>query len=230
MHPIHRLRVATLFLIATATLVALGSALAQEPTYAPTGTLDATVDGVPVAFGTYVTLVPEPSESIDDARARALAGQLIGREVATATTIATDPLVVNGVVAMAATLTLDLRGSVGAPERGRDDLRELVIGIRLDPETLAWTGDPDHVSVVLHPERWSGSAYYQLQELTLIELQVERASDTTLRATGRLEATLVWREGGFQVTFDPERIVAVTVDFAIDPVVGDEALAALLGN
>jgi hypothetical protein len=177
-----------------------------------------------------VTVVPEPSESIDDARARALAGQLVGREVATATTIATDPLVVNGVVAMAATLTLNLRGSVGAPARGRDDLRELVLGIRLDPETLAWTGDPEHVSVAYHPERWSGSAYYQLQELTLIELQVERASDTTLRATGRLEATLVWREGGFQVTFDPERTVAVTVDFVVDPVVGDEALAALLGN
>ena len=230
MHPIHRLRVATLFLLATATLVALGSALAQEPTYAPTGTLDATVDGVPVAFGTYVTLVPEPSESIDDARARALAGSLVGTEVATATTVATDPLVVNGVVAMAGTLTLDLRGSVGPPARGREDRRELVLGIRLDPETLAWTGDPDDVSVAYHPERWSGSAYYQLQDLTLIELQVERASDTTLRAIGRLEATLVWREGGFQVIFDPERTVALIVDFAVDPVVGDEALAALLGD
>ncbi len=230
MHPIRRLRAASLVLGITVALVALGSALAQEPTYTPTGTLDATIDGVPVAFGTYVTVVPEPSESIDDARARALAGRLVGREVATATTIATDPLVVNGVVAMAATLTLDLRGSVGAPERGRDDRRELVLGIRLDPETLAWTGDPDHVSVAFHPERWSGSAYYQLQDLTLIELQVERASDTTLRATGRIEATLVWREGGFMVTFDPERTLALTVEFAVDPVVGDEALAALLGD
>lgn len=227
MHPIRRLCAAS---IVVAITFALGSATAQEPAYTPTGTLNATVDGVPVAFGTYVTVVPEPSESIDDARARALAGRLVGREVATATTIATDPLVVNGVVAMAATLTLNLRGSVGVPARGRDDLRELVLGIRLDPETLAWTGDPEHVSVAYHPERWSGSAYYQLQELTLIELQVERASDTTLRATGRLEATLVWREGGFQVTFDPERTVAVTVDFVVDPVVGDEALAALLGN
>ncbi len=230
MQPIRRLRAATRTLAASAMLVALGVALAQEPTYTPTGTLDATIDGAPVAFGTYVTVVPEPNESIDDARARALAGQLGGREVATATTIATDPLVVNGVVAMAATLTLDLRGSVGAPARGREDLRELVLGIRLDPEALAWTGDPEHVSVAYHPERWSGSAYYQLQELELIELHVERASDTTLRATGRLEATLVWREGGFRVTFDPERTVAIAVDFAIDPVVGDEALAALLGN
>jgi hypothetical protein len=227
MHPLRRLRTATL---ALATLVALGGAFAQEPTFTPTGTLDATVDGVPVAFGTYVTIVPEPSESIDDARARALAGRLVGREVATATTIATDPLVVNGVVAMAATLTLDLRGSVGAPERGRADLRELVLGIRLDPETLAWTGDPEHVSVAYHPERWSGTAFYQLQDLTSIELQVERASDTTLRATGRLEATLVWREGAFRVVFDPERTVVITVDFVVDPVVGDEALAALLGD
>lgn len=227
MHPIRRLRAASIVVTIT---VALGFALAQEPTYTPTGTLDATIDGDPVAFGTYVTVVPEPSETIEDARARALAGELVGREVATATTIATDPLVVNGVVAMAATLTLDLRGSVGAPARGREDLRELVIGIRLDPETLAWTGDPEHVSIAYHPERWSGTAFYQLQELTLIELNVERASDTTLRATGRLEATLVWRQGAFQVVFDPERTVAVAVDFAVDPVVGDEALAALLGD
>ncbi|MFN2322040.1 MAG: hypothetical protein ABR510_03680 [Trueperaceae bacterium] len=228
MHAIRRLRT-TALILATATVLA-PAALAQEPTYAPTGTLDATVDGVPVAFSTYVTVVPEPSESIDDARARAVAGRLVGREVATATTVATDPLVVNGVVAMAATLTLNLRGSAGAPEYGRDDLRELVLGIRLDPETLAWTGDPENVSVAYHPERWSGSAFYQLQDLTLIELQVERASDTTLRATGRIEATLMWREGGFQVTFDPERTLTLTVDFAVDPVVGDEALAALLGD
>ena len=230
MHPSRPRRVASLVLGFTVTVGALGSALAQEPTYTPTGTLDATIDGVPVAFGTYVTVIPEPSESIDDARARALAGQLVGREVATATTVATDPLVVNGVVAMAATLTLDLRGSVGAPARGREDRRELVIGIRLDPETLAWTGDPAHVSVVFHPERWSGTAYYQLQELHLIELRVERVSDTTLRATGRLEATLAWRQGAFQVVVDPDRTVAVTVDFAVDPVVGDEALAGLLGD
>jgi hypothetical protein len=230
MHRTRSLRTAALVFTATTVLALVGPALAQEPVYTPTGTLDATVDGVPVAFGTYVTVVPEPSESIDDARARALAGRLVGREVATATTIATDPLVVNGVVAMAATLTLDLRGSVGAPERGRDDLRELVLGIRLGPETLAWTGDPEHVSVVYHPERWSGTAYFQLQELTGIELLVERTSDTTLRATGRIEAVLVWREGAFQVTFDPDRTVVLAVDFAIDPVVGDEALAALLGD
>lgn len=182
MHPIRRLRAATPALAATAALVALGGALAQEPAYAPTGTLDATIDGVPVAFGTYVTVVPEPSEAIDDARARALAGRLVGRELATATTITTDPLVVN------------------------------------------------HVSDAYHPERWSGTASYQLQDLVRIELQVERACDTTLRATGRLEATLVWRQGVFQVTLDPDRTVAVTVDFAVDPVVGDEALTALLGN
>ena len=219
MHPITRLRSRSIVVAITLTF---GVALAQEPTYTPTGTLEATVDGVPVMFGTYVTVVPEPSESIEDARARAMAGQLVGREVATATTIATDPIVVNGVVAMAATLTLELRGSVGAPERGREDRRELVIGVRL--------GDPQQVSVAYHPERWSGTSYYQLQDLTLIELQVERVSDTTLRATGRLEATLVWRQGAFQVVFDPERTVVVAVDFAVDPVVGDEALAALLGD
>lgn len=229
MHPIHRSRAARA-LAATAALLALGHALAQVPTYTPTGTLDATVDGAPVAFGTYVTVVPEAGEPLEDARARALAGRLVGREVATATAITTDPLVVNGVVAMAATLTLELRGSVGAPARGRDDLRELVLGIRLDPETLAWTGDPDQVSVAYHPERWSGTAYYQLQELHRIEVQVERTSDTTLRASGRLEATLVWRQGAFQVVVDPERTVTVAVDFEVDPVVGDEALAALLGN
>lgn len=230
MHPHRRLRVQAMTFLATVALAVLGSTLAQEPTYTPTGTLDATIDGVPAAFGTYVTVVPEPSEPLEDARARALAGQLVGREVATATTIATDPLVVNGVVAMAATLTLELRGSIGAPERGRDDLRELVLGIRLDPDTLAWTGDPEQVSVAYHPERWSGTAFYELLELTLLELDVERASDTTLRASGRLEATLVWRQGAFQVVYDPERTVVVAVDFAVDPVVGDEALAALLGD
>jgi hypothetical protein len=230
MLPTRRPHAATLVLTAIIAVGTLGGALAQEPTYAPTGTLDATIDGVAAAFGTYVTVVPEPNETPDDARARALAGRLAGLEVATATTIATDPLVVQGVVAMAATLTLELRGSVGAPERGRADRRELVIGVRLDPETLAWTGDPDHVSVVYHPERWSGTAYYQLQELTALDLQVERASDTTLRASGRIEATLVWRQGAFQVTVDPDRTVSVTVAFEIDPVVGDEALAALLGD
>lgn len=205
-------------------------AVAQEPVFHPTGTLDATIDGVPIAFGTYVTVVPEASEPIEDARARALAGRLVGREVATATTVTTEPLVVNGVVAMPATLTLELRGSVGAPERGRPDLRELVLGVRLDPATLAWTGDLEHVSVAYHPERWSGTAYYQLAELEVLELTVERASDTTLRATGRLEATLVWREGAFRVTVDPERTVHLAVDFVVDPVVGDEALAAVLGD
>jgi hypothetical protein len=32
------------------------------------------------------------------------------------------------------------------------------------------------------------------------------------------------------VVYDPERTVVVAVDFAVDPVVGDEALAALLGD
>lgn len=203
---------------------------AQEPVFVPTGSLDATVDGERVAFGTYVTVVPEPAEPIENARARALAGRLAGREVATATTITTEPLVMNDVVIMPATITLELRGSVGAPERGRDDLRELVLGIRLDPDTLAWTGDPEQVSVAYHPERWSGTAFYQLSELHLLELIVERASDTTLRASGRLEATLVWREGAFRVTVDADRTLALVVDFAVDPVVGDEALAAALGQ
>jgi hypothetical protein len=230
MHAARRPRSTGQVLAALAALVVLGHALAQEPVYEATGTLDATIDGVPVAFGTYVTVVPEAAEAIEDARARALAGRLVGREVATATTVATEPLVVNGVVAMPATLTIELRGSVGAPERGRDDLRELVLGIRLDPVTLTWTGDPEQVSVVFHPERWSATAHYQLQDLTLLELQVERVSDTALRATGRLEATLVWREGAFRPVVDPDRTVALTVAFTADPVVGDEALAAVLGD
>jgi hypothetical protein len=208
----------------------LGIALAQEPAFVPTGTLSADIDGVPVAFGTYITVVPEAAEAIEDARARALAGQLQGREVATATTITTEPLVMNGVIIMPATLTLELRGSVGAPERGRPDLRELVLSVRLDPTTLTWTGDPAQVSVAYHPERWSGTAHYQLAELTALELSVERTAEATLRVTGALTATLVWREGAFRVTIDPERTVVLTLNLAVDPVVGDAALAALLGN
>ena len=203
---------------------------AQEPVYVSTGSLAASVDGEPVAFGTFVTVVPELAEPIEDARARALAGRLAGREVATATTITTEPLVMNDVVIMPATVTLELRGSVGAPERGRDDLRELVLGLRIDPDTLAWTGDPEQVSVAYHPERWSGTAYYQLSELHLLELIVERTSDTTLRASGRLEATLVWREGAFRVTVDADRTVALVVDIDVETVVGDAALAAALGQ
>jgi hypothetical protein len=206
-----------------------GAAAAQAPTYVPTGTLAATIDGVPATFATHVTVVPEPTETLDDARARALAGALVGREVATATAKATAPLVIGGLVAMPSTLTIELRGNVGAPIRGRDDLRELVLGIRLDPETLAWTGDPDHVSVAYHPERWSGTSYYQLQELTLLDLRVEVASPTALRVAGRVEATLVWREGAFQVRVDLDRTVTLTVDFEADPVLGDQALSSLLG-
>ncbi len=228
--PTARPRVHATTALALALVLALtGAAAAQAPTYVPTGALAATVDGVPVAFATHVTVVPEPAETLDDARARAIAGALVGREVATATARATAPMVVGGVVALPATLTIELRGSVGAPVRGRDDLRELVIGIRLDPETLAWTGDPDHVSVAYHPERWSGSSYYQLQDLTLLDLTVEVASPTTLRVAGRLEATLVWREGAFQVRVDPDRTVTLTVGFEADPVIGDQALSALLG-
>jgi hypothetical protein len=213
----------------TLALALLGAAAAQAPTYVATGTLTATVDGVLVNFATFVTVVPEPSETIDDARARAFAGALVGREVATATAITTPPLVVGEVVAMPATLTVELRGSVGAPKRDREDLRELVLGIRLDPATLAWTGVPDHVSVAYHPERWSGTAYYQLQDLVVLELTATAASPTALRVAGRLEATLVWREGAFQVRVDPSRTLALTVDFEVDPVIGNEALAALLG-
>lgn len=210
-------------------LALTGAVSAQAPTFVPTGTLAATIDGVAATFATHVTVVPEPTETIDDARARAFAGALVGREVATATVITTAPLVVGGLVAMPATVTLELRGSVGAPERGREDLRALVIGIRLDPETLAWTGDPDHVSVAYHPERWSGTAYYQLQDLTILEIEAVATSPTTLRVAGRLEATLVWREGAFQVRVDPSRTLTLLVDFEADPVIGNEALAALLG-
>lgn len=218
------------FLLVIATTSGAATVAAQEPVFVATGSLDTTVDGEAVAFGTFVTVVPEPTEQIQDARARALAGRLAGSEVASATTITTEPLVMNDVVIMPATVTLELRASVGAPDRGRDDLRELVLGIRLDPATLAWTGDPEQVSIAYHPERWSGTAYYQLSELHLLELNVERASDTTLRATGRLEATLVWREGAFRVTVDADRTLALVVDFTVDPVVGDEALAAALGE
>ena len=210
-------------------LVLNAPALAQAPAYLETGTLHASVDGEAVTLHTYVTVVPDNAEDVDDARARALAGSLAGREVATASTIVTPPLVMGGVVAMPATLTLELRGSVGAPERGRDDRRELVIGIRLDPDTLAWSGDPDHVSVAYHPERWSGTAYYQLHALERLELHlVEQTAERTLRVAGRLEATLVWRSGAFVVAFDLDRQVSLVVDFEADPVIGDEALTALL--
>ena len=226
---IRPVRSLVLFLV-IATASSATTVAAQEPVYVPTGSLATTVDGEPVAFGTFVTVVPEPAEPIEDARARALAGRLAGSEVATATTITTEPLVMNDVVIMPATVTLELRGSVGAPERGRDDLRELVLGVRLDPDTLSWTGDPEQVSVAYHPERWSGTAYYQLSELHLLELIVERTSDTTLRASGRLEATLVWREGAFRVTVDADRTVALVVDIDVETVVGDAALAAALGQ
>jgi hypothetical protein len=210
-------------------LVLNAPALAQAPAYLETGTLLASVDGEAVTLHTHVTVVPDDAENVEDARARALAGSLAGREVATATAIVTPPLVVGGVVAMPATLTLELRGSVGAPERGRDDLRELVIGIRVDPDTLAWSGDPDHVSVAYHPERWSGTSYYQLHALERLELHtVEQTAERTLRVAGRLEATLVWRSGAFVVAFDLDRQVDLVVDFDIDPVIGDEALTALL--
>lgn len=219
----------TLALAAAVTVaLAAGGARAQAPTYLPTGSLAAAVDGVATTFATHVTVVPESGEAIEDAQARALAGRLAGREVATATAIVTAPLVVGGVEAMPATLTIELRGSVGAPVRGRDDLRELVLGIRLDPATLAWTGDPDHVSVAYHPERWSGTAYYQLQDLAVLELVASPTSPATLRVAGRLEATLVWREGAFQVRVDPSRTLTLIVDFEADPVLGDQALAALL--
>lgn len=210
-------------------LVLHGPALAQAPAYLETGSLRASIDGEAVTLHTYVTVVPDTAENVDDARARALAGSLSGREVATATAIVTPPLVVGGVVAMPATLTLELRGSVGAPERGRDDLRELVIGIRVDPDTLAWSGDPAHVSVAYHPERWSGSSYYELHALERLELHhVEQTSERTMRAAGRLEATLVWRSGAFVVAFDLDRQIDLVVDFDIHTVIGDEALTELL--
>jgi hypothetical protein len=210
-------------------LALAGHTLAQAPEYLETGTLRATVGGESVTLHTYVTLVPDGAEGIDDARARALAGSLAGREVATATTIVTPPLIVGDVVAMPATLTVVLRGSVGAPERGRGDLRELVIGVRVDPDTLRWSGDPDHVSVAYHPERWSGTSYYQLHALEHLELsRVEQTSERTLGVSGRLEATLVWRSGGFMVEFDLGRQVELVVDFDVDPVIGDEALTELL--
>ena len=214
--------------VAAALAIAAGGAHAQESSYLPTGTLAAAVDGVASTFATHVTVVPEPGEAPEDARARALAGRLAGTEVATAVAIVTDPLVVGGVVAMALSRRQRI-GSVGPPVRGRADLRELVLGIRLDPETLAWTGDPDHVSVAYHPERWSGTAYYQLLDLSLLDLRVEAGSERGLRVAGRLEATLVWREGAFQVRVDPSRTLALTLEFQVDPVIGGDTLADLLG-
>ena len=204
-----------------------GSTLAQAPVYVPTGTLAATIDGEPIAFATHANLVPEPGTTIADADARALAERLTGREVNTASFVVTDPLVVGGVTAFPATLTVSLRAMV-APD-DRNERRELVLSFGLDPATLAWDGDPRRVAIEFHPERWRATAHYQLLELHAFELTVvEAVAPHVLRVAGRLTATLVWREGAFQVTVDPTNTVELTLDFEADPVVGDDVLVPLL--
>lgn len=205
------------------------STLAQAPVYVPTGTLAAIIDGEPIAFATHANLVPEPGAAIGDAAAdaRALAAALTGREVNTASFRYSEPLVVGGVTALPATLFVQLRARV-APD-SREERRELVLSFALDPETLAWDGDPGRVSVEFHPERWRATAHYQLLELRAFELTlVEAVEPHALRIAGRLAATLAWREGAFQVTVDPTRSVELMVEFEAFPVAGDDVLGPLL--
>lgn len=210
-------------------LVALmaGVALAQAPVYVPTGTLDASLDGGAVRFSTHANLVPEPGSPIQDASAADLAEALSGYEVNTASFVYVEPMVIGGVTALPASLTVVLRGAIDPGSR--DDRRELVVSFGLDPVTLQWDGREERVAVAFHPERWSASAYYEVLELRAFELTAVEATDAhVLRVAGRLEATLVWRQGAFQVTVDPTNTVDVTVVFTAYPVAGDEVLVPLL--
>lgn len=213
-----------------ALLVGVTSAQAQAPAvvYVPTGTLTATIDGETVVFSTHANLVPTTdTAAIQDADARALAETLTGREVNTASFIATEPLVVGGITAMPATLTVVLRAMV-APD-DRTERRELVLSFGLDPETLAPLADLGRVSVEYHPERWRATAQYVLLDLRLFGLTLlEAVEPHTLRVAGRLEATLAWRSGAFQVTIDPSDTVELILDFEAYPVVGDDILVPLL--
>jgi hypothetical protein len=209
-----------------ATLVT-GIALAQAPVYVPTGTLDADIDGGVVVFRTHANLVPEPGSVVADAAAADLVETLSGREVNTASFVYVDAMVVGGVTALPASLTVVLRGAIDPGSR--DDRRELVVSFGLDPVTLAWDAREERVAVAYHPERWSASAYYQVLELHAFELTLVEAERThVLRVAGRLEATLAWRQGAFQVTVDPTNTVALAVDFVAFPVVGDDVLVPLL--
>jgi hypothetical protein len=210
--------------------VLVGGAAAQAPAvvYVPTGTLTATIDGEAVVFATHAHLVPTTdTAAIRDADARALAETLTGREVNTASFVYTEPLVVNGITAMPATLTVVLRAKV-APD-DRDERRELVLSFGLDPVTLAPLDDPRRVSVEYHPERWRATAHYVLLDLRVFDVTLlEAVEPHALRAAGRLEATLAWRSGSFQATIDPADSVELRLDFEAYPVVGDDVLVPLL--
>jgi len=207
-----------------------GAASAQAPAvvYVPTGTLTATLDGATVVFSTHANLVPTTdTEAIADADARALAETLTGREVNTASFIATEPLVVGGITAMPATLTVVLRAMV-APD-DRSERRELVLSFGLDPATLAPLDDFGRVSVEYHPERWRATAHYVILDLRLFDLTLlDVVAPHVLRVAGRLEATLAWRSGAFQVTIDPTDTVELLLDFEAYPVVGDDVLVPLI--
>lgn len=206
-----------------------GTVLAQGPVvYVPTGSLRAEIDGAPLVFATHANLVPEGAgAAIADPDARALAAALSGREVNTASFTYSALVVVGGVTALPASLFVQLRGRV-EPD-SREERRELVLSFALDPDTLAWDGDPHRVRVEFHPERWRATAHYQLLELHAFELTLaEPADGHVLRVAGRLAATLAWREGAFQAVVDPGRSVELVVDFEAFPVVGDDVLGPLL--
>jgi len=206
----------------------LGLALAQAPVYVPTGTLSAEIDGRAVVFATHANLVPgADTEAIADADARALAERLTGREVNTATFVFTEPLIVGGIVALPASLTVSLRAMVAPDDRA--ERRELVLGFGVDPETLVWDGNAGRVTVQFHPERWRAAAHYQLLELHSFEITLfEVVAPHVLRVAGRLAATLAWREGAFQSVIDPTNRVALTLDFEAYPVTGDDVFGPLL--
>jgi hypothetical protein len=212
----------------SALLAGLALAQASPVVYVPTGTLRATIDGEPIVFATHANLVPDTdTAAIEDADARALAAALTGREVNTAGFRTTAPMVVGGVTALPATLFVQLRARV-EPD-SRTERRELVLSFALDPDTLAWDGDPSRVSVEFHPERWRATAHYQVFELHTFELTLAEAVEAhVLRVAGRLAATLAWREGSFQARVDPSRSAVLVVEFEAFPVVGDDVLGPLL--
>jgi hypothetical protein len=211
-----------------ALIVGAASAQASAVVYVPTGILTATIDGETVVFSTHANLVPTTdTAAIANADARALAETLTGREVNTASFVATEPLVVNGITALPATLTVVLRAMV-APD-DRSERRELVLSFGLDPATLAPLGEPARVSVEFHPERWRATAHYVILDLRLFDLTlVEAVEPHVLRVAGRLEATLAWRSGTFQATIDPTDTVELLLEFEADPVTGDDVLVPLV--